>query len=134
MRFLWLSSLSLSYCVLVCTSPVAVRLQYSAPSPRSPHSVKGGGGETSSWGWTKPRSLHIYPTLLHVVLHTTPIKTRNGPLLLSCCMQIRPALYSPLLRIPVMASSKGSIWPLTHAASNASSPSAPRAAATVRSC
>src|SRR5215208_5316683 len=58
----------------------------------------------------------------------------NGPLLLSYCRQIRPALYSPLLRIPVMASSKGSIWPLTHAASNASSPSAPRAAATVRSC
>src|SRR5919107_1749492 len=48
--------------------------------------------------------------------------------------RLHTALYSSLLRISVMASSKGSACPLAHVAANTSSPSASRAAATVRSC
>src|SRR5918998_79157 len=43
-------------------------------------------------------------------------------------------LCPPLLRVSAMASSRDSTWPLTHAAANASSPSALRASATVRLC
>jgi hypothetical protein len=39
--------------------------------------------------------------------------------------RLHAALYSPLLRVSVMASSRGSAWPLAHAAASASSPKCP---------
>src|SRR5215208_2168916 len=47
---------------------------------------------------------------------------------------LHATLYSLLFRLSIIASSRGSAWLFTHAAANASSPSASRAAATVRSC
>ncbi len=39
----------------------------------------------------EPSYLHIYPILLHVVLPTTPIRGRNGPLSQSYWIEFRPS-------------------------------------------
>jgi len=39
----------------------------------------------------EPSYLHIYPILLHVVLPTTPIRVRNGPLPQSYWIKFRPS-------------------------------------------